>query len=329
MKRRNFIQKGLGAVALGSAAYGMRNSLMAQDISTRTIMSPDDSALTDKELPKINLHGHLAHHHIIKDRIKIWDEWNVQHFSCLCFNDDYGGKPMKVRKYFNNTDFLKIKDEYGDKILGFAGVATTRRRVSSPYDIERYKEQGFTGLKFTYSGYPYDHDIILPLYDKAQELKMPIVFHSGFLGFGDVVQERELGVHVNNMRVNTLDKVVRWFPDLQISAAHLGHPDRTEALEKLTFYKNFHCDFSGGGGSEWWVQRTLKPMLPPSGIDIDMSNPSQNPALGWFKQLCFGTDSPEPDVWVPNSQYIMDTLEIPLETRKLFYYDTAAKMLGW
>ncbi|MEN8227282.1 MAG: amidohydrolase family protein [Bacteroidota bacterium] len=326
MKRRNFIQKGLGTMALGGATFGMRNSLLAKDISVQSILSPDDSALTDKELPKINTHGHLRKHHNIKERIRIWDEWNVQHFCALNLNEDVYWTTKK--DYFTNDDFLKIKDEYGNRILGFAGVALTRQRVSSVKDIERFKDQGFVGLKFCDAGYPYDHEIFFPLYEKALELEMPIVFHSGWLAVGDPVEDREMGVEADNMRVMTLDKVARWFPDLNMIAAHLGSPDRIQALEQLRYYKNFHCDFCGGGGSKSWVRSTLAPMLPPAGLETDMSNPSENQALFWFTKMCFGTDNPEPSTWVPNTQFMMDRLEIPLETRKLFYYDTAAKLLG-
>ncbi|MEN8227288.1 MAG: amidohydrolase family protein [Bacteroidota bacterium] len=326
MKRRNFIQKGLGTMALGSAAFGMRNSRFTPDVLAQPISSLENIELTDKELPKINTHGHLRKHHNIPERIKIWDQWNVQHFCCLCLNDDITWNTD--HGYFNNEDFLKIKDEYGERILGFAAVRATRKRVSSAKDIERFKDQGFVGLKFCDAGYPYDHDILFPVYEKAQELGMPIVFHTGHLSVGYAAEERELGIEVDNMRVMTLDKVARWFPDLNIIAAHLGVQNRNEALEQLRYYKNFHCDFCGGGGSVSWVRSILDSMLPPAGLDTDMSNLAENQALVWFKKLCFGTDNPEPDTWVPNSQYIMDRLEIPLETRKLFYYETAAKLLG-
>jgi len=78
-------------------------------------------AMDDKELPKINMHGHLRRFQDIRQRLRIWDEWNVQHFCCLCLNEDVYWNTEK--EYFTNDDFLKIKDEYGDRILGFAAVA--------------------------------------------------------------------------------------------------------------------------------------------------------------------------------------------------------------
>ena len=61
-----------------------------------------------------------------------------------------------------------------------------------------------------------------------------------------------------------------------------------------------------------------------------LDDPQENIALELFeKSLCFGTDNPEPDVWVPNSEFIMDQLQIPDPVRKKFYFETAARLFGW
>jgi len=171
--------------------------------------------MDDKQLPKINMHGHLCRFQDIRQRLRVWDEWNVQHFCCLCLNEDMYWNTEK--EYFTNDDYLAIKDEYGERIFGFAAVGATPQRVGTAEDVERFRDQGFRGLKFCDAGLPYSHEAFFPVYDRALDL---------------------------------------------------------------------------------------------------------------FKKLCFGTDNPEPDIWVPNSQFIMDSLQIPLETRKLFYYGTAARLLG-
>ena len=106
--------------------------------------------MTDKELPKINIHGHLRRFQNVAERMEIWDEWNVRHFCCLCLNEDVYWNMQK--EYFTNDDFLEIRDEYDDRILGFAAVGATPKRVSSAEDVERFKEQGFRGLKFCDAG---------------------------------------------------------------------------------------------------------------------------------------------------------------------------------
>ena len=282
--------------------------------------------MDDREMPKINIHGHLLRSQDIPKRVAIWDEWHVRHFCCLCLNEDVYWN--KGAGYFGNDDFLRIKGEYGDRILGFASVGATRQRVGTAADVERYRDQGFVGLKFCDAGLPYNHESLFPVYDRASELAMPVVFHAGYLAIGDPAGDRRLGVADENMHVARLATVARWFPDLKIVAAHLGTPNTAEAVNQLLAYENFHCDFSGGSGSRAWVRGILGALLPPAGLETDMADPAENRALDLFTKLCFGTDNPEPSIWVPNSQLIMDRLEIPLETRKLFYYDTAARLIG-
>ena len=86
----------------------------------------------------------------------------------------------------------------------------------------------FFAAKFCDAGLPYNHEAFFPVYDRAQELGMPIVFHAGFLAIGDPAEDRRLGVEDDNMRVTTLARVARWFPDLKIVAAHLGMPNAAE-----------------------------------------------------------------------------------------------------
>ncbi len=83
-----------------------------------------------------------------------------------------------------------------------------------------------------------------------------------------------------------------------------------------------------GSGKKPHVRKILSAMLPHPSLETDMADPAENLALGWFEKLCFGTDNPEPDRWVPAAEFILDRLEIPEETRRKFYYDNAAKLLG-
>ena len=93
-------------------------------------------------------------------------------------------------------------------------------------------------------------------------------------------------------------------------------------------HSNVYFDFSGGGGSNQFV-RAVTAALSPSLPGANMSDPGENPALELFeKKLLFATDNPEPEVWVPASERIMDRLQIPQPIRENFYYKTAASILG-
>ncbi len=96
----------------------------------------------------------------------------------------------------------------------------------------------------------------------------------------------------------------------------------------IAAYPNVYYDFSGGSGKkphEHWVARALSPCFP----DADMSDPAENPALGYFRKLCFATDNPEPPIWIEASNRIMDRLCIPDDLRERFYWRNACEVFGW
>ena len=75
-------------------------------------------------------------------------------------------------------------------------------------------------------------------------------------------------------------------------------------------------------------ERFHSALLPHPGLETDMAHPGQNKALDWFGKICFATDNPEPSVWVPASEQILDRLAIPEPVRQQFYHDTAARIIG-
>ena len=269
----------------------------------------------------INIHGHLRQHQDIPARMRCWREWNVEKFVCLCLHRRFHGR------YFTNEDFLAMRSTYKDIILGFAAFDGFVGEVDGPGDIERYAEQGFAGLKFHDVSYPYNHEAYFPAYEKAQDLGLPILFHTGYMAY-EADSDARYGIDAENYRPYFLDKVARAFPGLKMIGSHLGGPHYHEALQMLSAHPNVYYDLSGGGGGKVHVRKIISAMGPQAGLKTDMSDPAENNALTWFDKLCFGTDNPEPDVWVPASELIMDRLEIPAQTRRKFYYDNAAALLG-
>ena len=210
--------------------------------------------MTDAELPKINMHGHLRHDQDLRQRVRTWEQWNVRYFCCLCLQENF------LPGYYTNADFLAIKDEYRDVIIGFAAANIRKGCIDTPTDVARYRDQGFLGLKFLANSYPYSHDLYFPIYEAAQALGMPVFFHTGWLaGAGRDSSDfnRRFEISAENMRPYHLDRVARAFPDLKIIGAHLGWPHPLEALCLVEQYENVYYDFSGGGGSEAHVRKIL------------------------------------------------------------------------
>lgn len=268
----------------------------------------------------INIHGHLRHDQDLAARVRIWEEWNVVRFCCQCLP---GGGGVA----FGNDDFLAAKREYPDLLVGFAAASLSGPHPDTAADIFRYKEQGFAGLKFINPAYAYNHEAYYPLYEAAAQLGMPILFHTGYLGHNPKEPDRT-GTDAENMSAYKFDKIARAFPSLKIIGAHLGHPEMKLALYLSEFFPNLYWDMTGGGGRTPHVRMMLEALLPHPALKTDMANPLENRALLWFTKLVFGTDNPEPGVWVPACEYIMDTLEIPPDIRRKFYYETAAGLLA-
>jgi len=276
--------------------------------------------------PIINIHTHLRLKDDLPARVANWRKWNLVKVVCLSTHERW-----RAAGYCVNEDHPPLMKRYPDLIIGFAGVNLVAGQVDPPDALDRYKEQGFAGLKFEDNSYPYNHDIYWPLYERAEKLGLPILFHTGLLAplnKPECNYDARDRIDSENMRPYLLDRVARAFPALKMVGAHLGLPHPHEALNLISVYKNVYYDFSGGSGSKPHLRMVVAAMLPHPALETNMADPQENRALGWFEKLCFATDNPEPDVWIPGSEFIMDKLQIPAALRRKFYYDNAAAILG-
>ena len=272
----------------------------------------------------INMHGHIRDWQDLAARVEIWRQWNVEKFVVLLRSDNWGERRGGG---LTTSDWPNVQRQYPDLLVGFAGANMQGDSIDGPAEIERYADQGFVGLKAIAPKHPYNHEAYFGIYEKAQDLGMPILFHTGFLAV-DYTTDGRYGIDSENMRPYLFDRIARTFPRLKIIGAHLGGPHYAEALQMLDAHENVYFDISGGSGKKRHQRKIISAMLPHPGLETDWTDPAENPALGWFEKIVFGTDSPEPDVWVPAAENILDALHIPAELRQRFYYDTAAELLG-
>jgi len=109
-----------------------------------------------------------------------------------------------------------------------------------PNTLEFLYEQGIRGLKFypTYQHFYPNEARLYPLYAKAQELKIPVMFHTGSSSFP--------GARLKFGDPLFLDDVAIDFPDLTVIMSHAGRGfwyDRAFFLAKL--HKNIYLDITG------------------------------------------------------------------------------------
>ena len=270
----------------------------------------------------VNIHAHLHVDQDVPERIREWRSHGCVK-SCVLACGKFWQPPNS--SYMGNDDVLQWMREFPDIIVGM-GALELGREMDGPDEIDRLKESGFEGLKFLAPSRPYDHDRYMPLYERAEELDMPILFHTGWVALLEASDRREKRSS-EYMRAFRLDRVARTFPRLKIIGAHLGLPHADEALKLLASCPNVYFDMCGGGGSKRHQSLLKKALAPFPGADWD--DEEENLALKYFRKMVFGTDNPTIGVWYPAAENVMDYLRVPDETRELFYWRNAADIFGW
>jgi predicted TIM-barrel fold metal-dependent hydrolase len=183
---------------------------------------------------------------------------------------------------FRNDEVLKICQQYSDYFIPFAFVDLWDN--IDGISICQLKEQGFKGLKCIRPYYAYDHDLYMPIYEAAEKLEMPIVFHTGVIFQNSHDQEHRRPM-LRNMMPLTLDRIARSFPHLNIVMAHLGTTMfREQAAELIKFHPNLYADLAGTGSWLAMQPSELVTLAKLSTLEID-------PDLRFFKKLVFGSDS--------------------------------------
>ena len=74
----------------------------------------------------------------------------------------------------DNDDVEKAFKAHPDRIVGFGFF---RLGYDKPSLVKEFHERGFKGIKLTCPTTHYDDDRFLPVYAKAEELSMPVLFH--------------------------------------------------------------------------------------------------------------------------------------------------------
>jgi len=127
-------------------------------------------------------------------------------------------------------------------------------------DVQALFDMGCVGLKFIGSHKNYDDECYFPIFAKAEELGMPILFHTGILAGSPTPELRgKRAISTARYRPEYLDTVGRAFPDLIIYGAHLGNPWYEAALEIMRYNRNIYWDICGTTLTkkmtpEWWAR---------------------------------------------------------------------------
>ena len=159
--------------------------------------------------------------------------------------------------------------QHPEKLIGFASVDP--RDADAPAELRHaITGLGLEGLKL---GPIYQHfdplsERAFAVYETAQELGLPVIWHQGTTFVRDAPLEWA--------RPMTLDNVARAFPRLRIVIAHLGHPWMEEAMATIRKHPTLFADISALESRPWQYYNGLVAALE----------------YGVQDKILFGTDYP-------------------------------------
>lgn len=217
----------------------------------------------------------------------------------------------------------------------FAGFAYVDPAVDPPETVDRWREAGFAGLKLIRPRRAYDDPSYLPLYERAADLGMPLLFHTGMVSRTEA--DKEYDVHSLRLRPVGLDYVARQVPEAALIGAHLGHPWWDEAGEACRLNHNVYVDLSGP------ALRVLSPaelrrvlwwgIEDDAGCALAATQDRQRFSVGAkggaWSHVVFGSDVPLAKMGEVLERYrqAMAALEVPQATQADVLGGTAARLL--
>jgi predicted TIM-barrel fold metal-dependent hydrolase len=215
---------------------------------------------------------------------------------------------------FGHADNAKVKlafQAHPDRIIGAVFI---RPGVDGPEKIDWAYEEGFRMVKVHVPRVPYNDTSCFELWAKANEYRMPVLFHTGL-----VACKESPGDHINSwyMHPMRIEPITREFPDLGIIIAHLGVHWNADAAELARMRPNVYVDLTGE--PDGWRKR-----VDTVGIDKWLWWP------GAFEKVVFGTDVHYSKIAqiLEEDTNRLDRLNIPMQTRRQIFAVSILRLLG-
>ncbi|MCC6681883.1 MAG: amidohydrolase family protein [Phycisphaeraceae bacterium] len=140
----------------------------------------------------------------------------------------------------NNTDLSRLVKQHADRFWGWGFIHLGHHEVE---DVDRLAEMGMSGLKFHVPVKPYSDESYFPVYERAQALQLPCLFHTGIVF--PAKPEPELRIRSENYRPIHLEPIAHVFPGLKMIIAHMGVCWNDEAATLCRMCSNIWADMSG------------------------------------------------------------------------------------
>jgi len=253
----------------------------------------------------IDAHAHLFDHpNYLENLIRTMEDCEIE----KCCISGLGKLFMCV----DNHGIKLAIEKYPNKLIGAFYI---RPGENEPKDIRKAYDDGFKMVKITLPRKPYDDPSFFSLWEIAQELNMPILFHTGVVTtLNKAPEERISSWFMHPMRI---EPIANAFPGLNMIIAHLGVHWNDDAAELIRMKPNVYADLSGA----------------PNGWRARADNIGIIHWLWWpgaFKKIVFGTDvifNQIPQILAEDNARL-DKYNIDKKTRELIFAKNILKMLG-
>jgi predicted TIM-barrel fold metal-dependent hydrolase len=173
---------------------------------------------------------------------------------------DYGLAPglskPKVSIMEYNRWVADVADQYSDRLIAFVGVDPRRKNAVEILE-KAVQEWGMKGLKlYPPCGFYPNEPIVTPLWEKSNELGIPVMVHSGPT-FPQLKMKYSEPIYLEDVLIK--------YPNLNIIIAHSGGSVWAEEVIGLRqFRDNVYADISGwqgtayAAGKEYATQRIVQ-----------------------------------------------------------------------
>ena len=191
----------------------------------------------------------------------------------------------------DSTDYIsEIVTSYPGRFIGFAAIDPWQGKASVE-ELERaVKDLSLRGLKLhpVQQAFHPNDEKFYPLYEKAMELNIPVLFHSGMAASGSGMAGGGGMKLKYSAPIPGMDDVAADFPHLTVIMAHPGWPWIEEQIAVALHKPNVYLDLSG------WLPRYIPKQL------LDEANTRLQ------DKVLFGSDYPfiTPDKWLKDWEQI-------------------------
>lgn len=149
----------------------------------------------------------------------------------------FGGKAKLSGLWVDDAYVARYVAAHSERLIGFLSLDPTQPDWEDELRFG-HQELKLRGIKLMpmYAGFRPDEPRLEPLWQYAQQHRLPVLLHTGTTFISQAPLECTLPRH--------LDPVATRYPDVPIIMAHLGHPYEGECVVTARKHPNVYADIS-------------------------------------------------------------------------------------